>query len=704
MYIMKRSFFFLGVFWVWAMALHAQELPRFGKWLDGENFTLSRDGGKNYVKIHARTGNEAPYPLPDVRPDGLPEGVFATPASSSESPLGNQLALLHKGDLFLYTRDDKSFRQLTASAGEEKTPLFSPDGTKIAYTRDHNLFVYDLSAGIERQLTKDGDEDIYNGYASWVYWEEILGRGSYFRAFYWSPDSRQIAFLRFDDRPVPKFPIYHAESADMTHGYLEIQRYPKSGDPLPEVKLGVVAIENGQTTWIHQDPELAYTAWVFWTPENKVLFHQLHRDQNLLRLYLADPATGKTTQVYEESRPTWVEFFEDIRFLSGSKGFILRSYRDDWENLYHYNYEGKLVARITNVPWRVTGIEMVDEASNTIFFTGTGPDNAGTESHLFMARLDGTGFKQLTQGQGTHRCAIAPGGKYFSDAFSSFTQPGTLSILDQNGRQALKPWESSADANAAKGIKVEFFRVPSTDGFSLPAYWVLPPNFDPTKKYPVIFDIYGGPDAGRISNSYRSYASDKLVEAGVILFSVDHRASGKFGKKGLDYMHRSLGKWEMHDYIETVKWLRTKSFIDPNRMGIRGGSYGGYMTALALTYGADYFTHGVSSAPVIDWRLYDNIYTERYMDTPADNPDGYTAGSVVTYADRLKGKLLLIHGEIDDNVHMQNSMQLVSKLQDLGKSFELMIYPGNRHGIVGAKRTHSAQLAEQFWMKHFFQK
>ena len=235
----------------------------------------------------------------------------------------------------------------------------------------------------------------------------------------------------------------------------------------------------------------------------------------------------------------------------------------------------------------------------------------------------------------------------------------------------------------------------------MPAYWVLPPGFDPSKPYPLIFDIYGGPDAGRISNSYRSYANDKLLNAGVILFSVDHRASGKFGKKGLDYMHRSLGKWEMHDYIETVKWLRTKSFIDPARIGIRGGSYGGYMTAMALTYAADYFTHGVSSAPVIDWRLYDNVYTERYMDTPKDNTEGYKDGSAVTYADRLKGKLLLIHGEIDDNVHLQNTMQLASKLQDLGKPFELMIYPGNRHGIGGAKRNHSVQLAEEFWFRHF---
>ncbi len=695
---MKKWMVVLGLFL--AFGLGAQDMPRFVKWLDGENFVLHKDGGKVKVQVNARTGKETPYEEPPTIESMLPEGVRATPFNSTAAPDRSRLVVLNKGDLFLFTAADKTYRQLTASPGVEQNPVFAPDGKKLAYTRSGNLFVLDLASGLERQLTPDGGGLIYNGYASWVYFEEILGRGSNYRAFYWSPDSRRIAFLRFDDHPVPLFPIYHAESEDMTHGYLEEERYPKAGDPLPDVALAVADVQTGALTQVTEDPQLDYTAWVYWTPENKLLFHQMNRDQNLLRLFLADPATGKASKVYEESRPTWVDFFTDIEFLQGDKGFILRSYRSDWENLYHYNYAGKQVAQLTNVPWRVTGVVQVDETGKKLFFTGTGPEGTGTERHLFSVNLDGSGFKQLTQGAGTHSCTLAPGGAYFADQFSSYTHPGKLAIYDHNGKQVLLLSEIKKDANAEKGIKVEFFSVPSTDGFNLPAYWVLPPGFDPSKSYPIIFDIYGGPDAGRIFNSYRNYANDKLVNAGVILFAVDHRASGKFGKKGLDYMHRSLGKWEMHDYIETVKWLRSKPFIDSTRVGIRGGSYGGYMTAMALTYGADYFTHGVSSAPVTDWRLYDNIYTERYMDTPQDNPEGYKAGSVMTYADKLKGKLLLIHGEIDDNVHMQNTMQLVSKFQDLGKSFEMMIYPGNRHGIGGLKRNHSVQLSEQFWMKY----
>ncbi len=695
---MKKWMVVLGLFL--AFGLGAQDMPRFVKWLDGEHFVLHKDGGKVKVQVNARTGKETPYEEPPTIESMLPEGVRATPFNSTAAPDRGRLVVLNKGDLFLFTAADKTYRQLTATPGAEQNPVFAPDGKKLAYTRSGNLFVLDLASGLERQLTPDGGGLIYNGYASWVYFEEILGRGSNYRAFYWSPDSKRIAFLRFDDHPVPLFPIYHAESEDMTHGYLEEERYPKAGDPLPDVALAVADVQTGALTQITENPQLDYTAWVYWTPENKLLFHQMNRDQNLLHLYLGDPATGKTSKVYEESRPTWVDFYTDIEFLQGDKGFILRSYRSDWENLYHYNYAGKQVAQLTNVPWRVTGVVQVDETGKKLFFTGTGPEGTGTERHLFSVNLDGSGFRQLTQGAGTHSCTLAPGGNYFADQFSSFTHPGKLAIYDHTGKQVLLLGEMKKDANAEKGIKVEFFSVPSTDGFNLPAYWVLPPGFDPSKSYPIIFDIYGGPDAGRIFNSYRSYAADKLVNAGVILFAVDHRASGKFGKKGLDYMHRSLGKWEMHDYIETVKWLRSKPFIDSTRVGIRGGSYGGYMTAMALTYGADYFTHGVSSAPVTDWRLYDNIYTERYMDTPQDNPEGYKAGSVMTYADKFKGKLLLIHGEIDDNVHMQNTMQLVSKLQDLGKSFEMMVYPGNRHGIGGLKRNHSVQLSEQFWMKY----
>ena len=531
--------------------------------------------------------------------------------------------------------------------------------------------------------------------------KKYLGRSTRFNAFYWAPDSKKIAFLRFDDAEVPYFPIYHHEGEDMTHGYLEDTRYPKSGDPLPGVTLGIVDIETGKITWVEENEALDYTAWVYWSPDSqKLLFQQMNRDQNELHLYVADSATGKSTKIYEEAQPTWVEFFNDLHFLPDDMGMVIRSNKSGWFNLYHYDWAGKLVNQITNNNWRVTSLEYVNVDKKLVFFRGTGEN--GTESHLFRVGLDGKGQKQLTTEPGTHRVQLSPSGSYFVDRFSSFVHPGKMTIYNSAGKEMLSLGEIKEDANAEEGIKVEFFTVPSTDGFNLPAYWVLPPGFDENKKYPVVFSIYGGPDAGTVYNRYRNYTNSQLVNNGVIIFAVDHRASGKFGKKGLDYMHRSLGKWEMHDYIETVKWLREKPFVDASHMGIQGGSYGGYMAALALTYAGDYFTHGISRAPVTDWRLYDNIYTERYMDTPQDNPDGYDFGSVMTHAEKLKGQLLIIHGTIDDNVHMQNTMQLISKLQDEGKDFEMMVYPGGRHGWGGAKGRHSRDLGYKFWQKNGF--
>ncbi len=693
-----RSISFL-VFLLLAFSLGAQDNQRFGSWIDAQHFTIRR--GDELFLVDARNGREKPYEEPPGARALLPEGVRATSRNSVSSADGSVLVLQQNNDLFLASEKEGAFRQLTANPEAEQNPTLSPDSRYVAYTRGGNLFALDLTTGLERQLTYDGSDVVYNGYASWVYYEEILGRRSRYQAFYWSPDSKRIAFLRFDDTPVPTFPIFHHEAEDNTHGYLEVTRYPKAGDPLPHVQLGIAEVAGGELLWVDTDEALDYTAWIDWTPDaEQLFFQQMNRDQDTLRLYAADPATGAAALLYEEAQPTWVTFFEDIHFLPEGRGFLLRSNRDGWYNLYHYAMDGTLVRQLTDFDWRVTEIAAVDAANDRILFEGSGGD--GTQVHLFSVGLDGENLRQLTQGEGYHAITVAPGGGYFYDRHSSYNLPWRGAVYDIPSGGLVREVEPREDsANAAAGIRVEHFSVPTGDGYDLPAYWVLPPGFDENKRYPVIFSIYGGPDAGTVYKRYRDYSSDDLLREGVIYFAVDHRASGKFGKKGLDFMHRNLGKWEMHDYIEAVKWLRERPFVDSTRMGIQGGSYGGYMTALALTYAADYFTHGVSRAPVTDWRLYDNVYTERYMDAPADNPAGYEFGSVMTHADRLQGKLLLIHGTIDDNVHMQNTIQLVSKLQDLGKDFDMMVYPGGRHGWGGAKRVHSGKLAERFWREVF---
>ncbi len=368
------------------------------------------------------------------------------------------------------------------------------------------------------------------------------------------------------------------------------------------------------------------------------------------------------------------------------------------------DFNGKLVRQITDFDWRVTNITKVVEKTKTLYFSGTG--GISTDNYLFSIKLDGKNLKQLTPGSGTHRTVVSPGGKYFYDTYSNFQTPAKMELFSTNGKSIKLLGDSRLPAmDDYNWGKVELFTVPTEDGYELPAKWVLPPDFDPGKKYPVIFTIYGGPNAPSVRNSFRiSTGSAYLAENGIITFVVDHRCTGHHGKKGVALMHRNLGKWEMHDYIEAVKWLREKPFIDAEKIGITGGSYGGYATCMALTYAADYFTHGIANFSVTDWRLYDNVYTERYMDTPEQNPEGYKNGSALTWASQYKGKLLITHGTTDDNVHLLNTLKFIDVLENLDKEFSLLLYPNKRHGWGGPKRVHLVREQTQFWFRNFLEK
>jgi dipeptidyl-peptidase-4 len=312
----------------------------------------------------------------------------------------------------------------------------------------------------------------------------------------------------------------------------------------------------------------------------------------------------------------------------------------------------------------------------------------------------------MTKGDGTHNVSISPKGTYFIDTWNSIISPGSIMAYNKNGKLIKEIYKFDQQANdPSKNSKSEMVKIVTSDGlFNMPAIITYPLNFDPSKKYPVIFAIYGGPDYKNVSNKWQGNSASWNSQNGIITFTVDHRGSGQFGKRGLDYLYRSLGKWEILDYEDAVKWLRKKSFVDSTRMGITGSSYGGYMTCLALTKGADFWTHGFAGSSVTDWRLYDDVYTERYMSTPKANPEGYKEASALTYAKNYKGKLYLIHGDMDDNVHLQNSIYLISKLEDEGKVFQFMLYPEGRHGWSGAKANHSRNEANNFWLRNFFGK
>jgi dipeptidyl-peptidase-4 len=686
-------------------------------WLDDETYLLRERDEKTkstkLFKVSARTGEKTLFLDYSAIQKILPQGFSAAQHVAANQDCTILIYSFHN-DLYLCLPKTQKFKRLTATPEEEKNPRLSPDAKFLAYTRSNNLYACDLETGLEHQLTCDGSETIYNGWASWVYFEEILGRRSRYAAFWWSPDSRKIAFLRFDDSPVPCFPIFRATGV---HGELEIQRYPKSGDPNPKVKLGIASLADGKVVWADIDENADhYVAWPFWYADSSCLtFQWMNRGQDNIKIFGVDLQSGKKEEIYDERQPSWVEFFEDLYFFKDGSGFLLRSDADGWRHLYYYDLKGKLKARLTEGEWTVEEICLVDEKNKWVYFSVR--KEKTTDVHLFRVGLDGKNLEQLTRDSGTHRISVSPGGSYFFDIFSNTNNPAKQDLYRSDGTWIKNINQSQTPELKEYALgKKELFTIPTEDGYALPASWILPPDFDPNKKYPVLFTIYGGPGSSDVTNSFTSLSSlyqaqegalfsslssFYLAQEGIIIFSVDHRGSSHFGKKGMALMHRNLGKWEMHDYIEAVKWLRQKPFVDSTKIGITGGSYGGYATSMALTYGADYFTHGYARSSVTDWKLYDSVYTERYMDKPGENKEGYEFGSVLTHAKKLKGVFVLEHGAMDDNVHMQNTIQLIDALMDQDKIFEFVLYPNQRHGFGGKKRENSSRRYVDFWFKHF---
>jgi dipeptidyl-peptidase-4 len=681
-------------------------------WTDDTHYQICNfDSDKNLVikSVDIKTGKGVIIPAiksdKEVLGQALPSGISLS-MSDVISPDKKSALIIKENDLFFFTIGDKELRRLTNDKTPEVNARFSPDSKKIAYTKNKDLYVYNLSDNKETRLTFDASEKIYNGYCSWVYMEEILERPSHYAAFWWSPDGNKLAYLRTDETDVPLFTLNRLDEADGVHGLIEATPYPKPGDPNPKVKMGIADISTAKTTWVKTDYNVdQYIAWPFWTPDSKKLAIQvINRDQNVINIILAEASTGDFVQIYNENRKTWVEFHEDIYVMKNGSGFIIRSYRNDWENLYYYAWDGRLIAPLTNFNFRVTSIERVDEEMKMVYFYATGSES--TDTHAFRVGLDGKNLLQITSGEGTHNLSISPKGTYYIDTWNSIKSTGSIISYNKSGKKINEIYKFEQPVyDPSKNSKQEMIKIMTSDGlFNMPAIITYPLNFDPSKKYPVIFTIYGGPDSKNVNNRWQGNNPSWNSQNGIITFTVDHRGSGQFGKKGLDYLYRSLGKWEILDYEDAVKWLRTKPYVDSTKIGITGSSYGGYMTCMALTKGADYWTHGFAGSSVTDWRLYDDVYTERYMDTPKDNPEGYKDGSVLTFVKNYKGMLYLTHGDMDDNVHMQNSIYLISRMEDEGKIFEFMLYPEGRHGWRGAKATHSKTEANNFWLKNFFGK
>jgi dipeptidyl aminopeptidase/acylaminoacyl peptidase len=661
-------------------------------WLeDGEHF-LQRKEGRLY-KVHALTGRCQPFldaekivksltALPGVSRRAA-EGLVNSPVITF-NPQHTGALFTFAGDLYFCPLDGGKAVRLTKAPARKQVATFSPDGQFVSHVRDGNLYVADVATGTERALTTDGGAAVSNGLADWVYGEEIFDRSP--RAFWWSPDSKRLAFLRFDDAPVHKFSVVNSIPVKQE---VETTPYPKSGQANPLVKLGLISVAGGPVRWADLGTYTDTASLLVragWLPDSERAYLYVQDRAQTWLDFCTVSAEGEVKCLFREKTKAWVDDLGPPVFLKDGS-FFLASPRTGWNHLYHYDADGKLKGAVTSGDWELTTgpfqshpVERVDEKAGWVYFTAK--KDSPLASNLYRVKLDGSGLERLTTASGDHRVSVSPKGDLFLDTWSSHAEPTRVRLCRADGAPA-----RTLDTNPVytrEEYKVgtfELVHIPTSDGFVLDGSLLKPPGFDPKRRYPVWMMTYAGPHMPTVHDNWAGgrLHDEMLAQMGFVVFHIDPRSSTDKGHCSTWTAYRRLGVQELKDLEAAVKWLTGHEWADPARVGLSGSSYGGFMTAYALTH-SKLFAAGVATAAVTDWRNYDSIYTERYMNTPQENPDGYDATSVVKAARNLSGKLLIVHGVMDDNVHVQNALQLVEALQRADKDFEVMIYPRARHG------------------------
>ncbi len=689
-----------------AGASEFNDIPFLWKWVSNERVVFTYDGSFKDEKAFAV----------DTRYYEVIEGVQA-PAKYSRMPLSPEGAVNRR---------------------------YSPDSTMIAFTRDNDLWVADIASGAERRLTFDGSDLILNGYASWVYYEEILGRASNYCAFWWSPDSRKIGFYRFDNSEVPMFPIYSPVGQD---GKLSRTRYPKAGEPNPEVQIGMVDISGAfstegwkpETVWADFDPkEDQYFGIPFWSGDSRYFYIAREpRLQHDLNLYAVSAEDGSKTEVYSEHYDTWLDWIEEVIFTERGL-YMARSFETGYEQIYFLSYDGKTLRRLTD--GHNLNISLLRVDGDDVYFSAT--RDVFAKKAVYKVNAKGEISTLTDPSLNASLVSFSPDGKHFVVSLSSFDTPTQIWIYETaraerawKTRKLLASSESRGrridqryaktcfrvadrrgdDYDPAKYALPQLITMTAEDGFELPAQIVYPKNFDPAKKYPVHFEIYGGPGTAYVRDRWITPNGDNQwwSDHGIIHIVADSRVAGHHGRRGTDEDFRNLTAAPVKDFVAWGEYMKAQPYVDGDKIGIEGFSFGGSMTALLLFEHSDVFHYGIAGGGVYDWMLYDSHYTERFMETPQANPDGYAASRVmssvssypVTYENNDGSVMLkLTHGTGDDNVHFQNTLQLVDELQKQGKCFELMIYPDGMHGYRGAQGRHSTAADHDFWLKYLVRK
>jgi dipeptidyl-peptidase 4 len=586
-------------------------------------------------------------------------------------------------DFYIYSLADHSMQLATKGA---RTGELSPNGAMLGFERDGDMYVTNLSNHTEKRLTHDATEHVFNGHFDWVY-EEEFGLP---QAWKWSPDSRYIAYWQLNDSAEPEIQLSDYSGL---HQEWETLRIPQVGDTNATVRIGVVNTATGANTWLDTGERGEfYIPRIYWTSRPDTLaVITLNRPQNVMKLFFFDVRTGGRRQVMTETSRTWIDVYDFyarvddmMSFPAGSTEFFWLSDRDGFQHLYRYDYSGKLINQVTHGKWSVTRIEGSDANTHRIYYTST--ETSPLQRQLYSIHFDGTSQQRITTAEGNHRIDMSPSATYFIDRYSSVHQPLQVELWSAAG-QKLRTMESNPAVTNWLATHAyspaEIFSFTTSDGTHIDASMVKPIPFDPNKRYPLVLDVYGGPGSQQVYDQFATSGWQQwLAQEGYIVVGVNNRGTNNYGSAFMKVVYKQLGKYEALDFAETARYLAKQTYVDPKRVAITGTSYGGYSTVYTMEMYPELFPVGVANSAVGDWRLYDTIYTERYMGLLNDNLKGYVASAPIEQAANMRGNLLLIHSMMDDNVHPQNTMQLLTALTNAGRDAELRIYPPGRHGAA----------------------
>ncbi len=673
---------------------YAKSVRGMNSMKDGKTYASFEKGQLNIYNYKTGKLEKTLFGIADLtmHPDSLPIGLQNYELSANEDKMlcltDMESIYRHSfhANYYVYDFATKTLQPLSNN-GKQRLATFSPDATKVAFMRDNNLFIKDLKTGEEKQFTNDGlYNHIINGAPDWVYEEEF----SFSQGFYWSPDSKKIAFMKFDESNVREFQM---EEFEGLYPDWYSFKYPKAGEDNSIVEIYVYNLENGKTVKMDTGKETdIYLPRIAWTKDANVLaIQRLNRHQNHLEILAADATTGKSRVFYDDTNKYYIDITDDWHFLEDGKRFLMTSERSGYNHIYLYNLDGTLVKQLTDGPWDVTSVYGFD--GKEVYFQAA--KNTPVDRQIYAVNLKGQ-MREVIGRPGTNNARFSNDFSYLININSTISQPNQyelytnkgklVRVLEDNHEFAEKLKTFNLGEKKLLKISDPAFVLPNGTQVDVDAWQILPPDFDPSKKYPVLIYVYGGPGHQTVNNSWANsdyWWLQLLAQHGIISVSINNRGSGAQGEVFKKMTYLQLGKYETEDMITLAKYMAKQPYVDAERIGIYGWSYGGFMAANGITKGADVISTAVSVAPVTNWRYYDNVYTERFMRTPQENPDGYDLNSPVHNTAMIKGNYLLCHGSGDDNVHYQNAMELIKAMISNGKQFDLMIYPNKNHGIYG---------------------